>query len=309
MAIAIGIRDFKRIGKAIATNLIARLTPGAYVHMTGETGRGLGEETAEDVVAYFRECFDDYFAKLRIPPSEVEAYLAGKRLLEYGPGDVPGVAILMLAHGAASVVCVDRFPLLNNKPGNVAIVRALIGTLSDAQRRRVEHCLARADNCAGGWRPECLRYRVDASGLSRLRNEVDFIYSRAVLEHVNDLQATFADMKAALRPDGIAVHLVDLKSHGLHRGNPLDFLVWPQWLWHWMYGYKGVPNRWRADKYREALRYQEFEVRLMEPTALAEAGDLAAVRPHLASCFRGLNDEDLRWLGFWLICVPRKAAA
>jgi hypothetical protein len=309
MAIAIGIRDLKRIGKAMVTNLAARLTPGAYVHLTGETGRGLGVETVDEVAAYFRRCFDDYFAKLRIPPQEIEAFLAGKRLLEYGPGDVPGVAILMLAHGAASVVCVDRFPLLNNKPGNVEIIKALIATLTPEQASRIQDCLVKAGDCSGGWRSERLRYRIDADGLSGLCNEVDFVYSRAVLEHVNDLEASFADMKAAITPAAPVIHLVDLKSHGLHRENPLDFLVWPAWLWNLMYGYKGVPNRWRVDRYRDILRRQGFEVRLMEPTLMAANEDLAAVRPYLAAFFRDIDDAELRWLGFWLVCTHNKKAA
>jgi len=34
---------------------------------------------------------------------------------------------------------------------------------------------------------------------------------------------------------------------------------------------------------------------------LAEKTDMAAVRPYLAAPFRAISDEDLSWLGFWLV--------
>jgi len=227
MAIAIGIGDIKRIVKAMLTNLMARFSPGAYVRMTGETGRGLGEESVEDVVKYFIECFDAYFEKLNVAPQDIEQYLEGKSVLEYGPGDVPGVAILMIAHGAESVICVDRFPLMSLNPKNLQIIESLLATLNPDKRKRVDACCSVHGVYSSGVLPNKIRYVVDVNGLSGLENKIDLIYSRAVLEHVNDLEATFQDMNRALKSGGVAIHLVDLKSHGLHRENAPEFLVWP----------------------------------------------------------------------------------
>lgn len=301
MTIAIGRGDFKRIFKAVLTNLVACSSPKTYVRITGETGRGLGEETADDVVRYFIECFYAYFEKLNLGPDDIEGYLTGKSVLEYGPGDVPAVALLMIAHGAESAVCVDRFPLINLKPKNVKIMEGLLATLSFDKRKRVDECFSECGNYSSGILPHKMRYVVDANGLSGLENRIDFVYSRAVLEHVNDLGATFQDMKQAMKSDGLAIHLVDLKSHGLHRENQLDFLVWPAWLWHIMFSCKGVPNRWRVDQYRRLLLEQGFGVRLMEPTMLVDRNEIDAVRPFLAPQFKAVNDDDLSWLGFWVI--------
>lgn len=302
MTIAVGARDIKRIIKAVSTNLIARFAPGSYVNMTGETGRGLGEESVNDVANYFVKCFYEYFEKLKVPRAEIERFVAGKHALEYGPGDIPGVALLMIAHGAESVVCADRFPLMKLKPKNVQIIKLLLAMLTPEQRKRIEGCFSKPGDYTSGLLPEKIRYVVAAHGLSGLDNQADLIYSRAVLEHVNDLDATFSDMKRALKADGVAIHLVDLKSHGLHRDNPLDFLVWPAWLWTLMYGYKGVPNRWRVDKYRSILAEKKFDVRLMEPTLFADNEDIIRVRPFLAPQFQAVDEQDLRCLGFWVIC-------
>jgi hypothetical protein len=69
-----------------------------------------------------------------------------------------------------------------------------------------------------------------------------------------------------------------------------------------MYSGKGVPNRWRVDRYRRDLHEQGLDVQRLAPTTLADPADVAAVRPHLAEPLRGISEEDLAWLGFWLVC-------
>jgi hypothetical protein len=296
------MHDTKRVAKAVLTNQIAHFAPGMYMRLTGETGRGLGEESSGQVASYFRDCFDDYFSRLGVAPSEIGTFLSGKRVLEYGPGDLPAVALLMVAHGAESVVCVDRFPLMQLTEKNLAAINDLLSSLGAVERQRAESCFLRAGDPAAGFNPDRIRYRIYPSGLSGLRDEIDLVFSRAVLEHVNDLPATFADMHAAMKRDAIAIHQVDLKSHGLHQANPLDFLTWPDHLWRLMYSHKGVPNRLRVNSYRQILAQTGFNVISIEPTLLADPADVRAVRPALASPFRQVSDKDMRWLGFWLIC-------
>lgn len=292
----------QRVVQATLTNQIARYAPALYVRLTGQTGRGAGEVDLDEVGDYFQTCFEDYFEKLGVGKLDRAEYLRGKRILEYGPGDLPGVAIVMVAHGADRMVCVDRFPLVGMSPKNIQIAKIMLERLSLSLRDRAESCFRQAAQPESGFDPKFIDYLIRPSGLSGLVNEVGVVISRAVLEHVNDLPATFQDMYAALKPGGIAIHLVDLKSHGLHRQNPLDFLNWPTWLWSLMYSAKGVPNRLRANAYRDAVAQSGFELVSMTPTVLASPDDVRAVRPDLAKPFRGLPDDDLSWLGFWLIC-------
>lgn len=294
--------DVLRVARAVLTNQIARHAPGVYVRLTGQTGRGAAaEERVQDIAQYFRDCVDAYFEKLAVDPSGVGDFLAGKTLMEYGPGDLPGVAALMVARGAKKVYCVDRFPLVRLSEKNTGVLRLLIDGSHGIERDRLLSCLVDKTNPAAGFDPRRIEYVVRPSGLSGLRDAVDLVFSRAVLEHVNDLKATFDDMAAAMRNDATAIHLVDLRSHGLHRSNPLDFLAWSPRLWNLMYSEKGVPNRWRVDKYREVLNCQPVAVRVLEATRLASDADVMAVRAVLHKEFCGVNDEDLRCLGFWLV--------
>ena len=300
------VDDTIRALRALATNQIARFAPHAYLRITGQTGRGERQgETPSGIAEYFLKCFREYFEILGVETALVPEFLRGKVLLEYGPGDIPGVALLMVAHGAEKVFCVDRFPLLSLSPDNAAVMDALLNRLPPEMKARAQASVRRTDGRFLTLNPDRIEYLVRPSGLSGMRQEVDVVLSRAVLEHVDDLPATFADMEMSLRPGGAAIHLVDLKSHGLHRRNLLDFLSWPPRLWALMYSHKGVPNRWRVNYYRDVLRTSGLTVQLLAPMARAASADIAEVRPHLAAPFRGLPDEDLSWLGFWLVCKKK----
>lgn len=291
----------KRVVKAVISNQLARHAPGLYVRLTGQTGRGSGPESGEEVAEYFETCFKDYCFQWGIDSTQSVNWLRGKSLLEYGPGDVPGVALFMLAHGAERVTCVDRFPLVQNSPTHLRIIECILQRLDPDARSRAEACFNSPGEPASGLRRDRLEYLVRPKGESGLQDCVDFAYSRAVLEHVNDLASTFQDIYRALKPGAMTVHQVDLKSHGLHRENPLDFLTWPVWLWHLMYSGKGVPNRWRIDRYREVIEQAGLEVIHLESTLLAEPADIDEIRPYLARPFKALSDEELSWLGFWLV--------
>lgn len=295
------IKDASRAARAILSNLLASYAPAFYVRLTGQTGRGSAPESAQDIANYFRRCFDDYCEQLGLNLEQAQNWLRGQCLLEYGPGDVPGVALLMLAYGADKVICVDRFPLAQSTPKQIEVLEQLVEGLVGEAKQRVATCFYVAGDPRSGLRRDRLEYVIKPSGLSGLREAVDCIYSRAVLEHVNDLEATFKDIAKALKPGGITIHQVDLKSHGLHRENSLDFLTWPTWLWDLMYSGKGVPNRWRIDCYRRAIDTSGLKLQLLEPTLRAQPEDIAEVRPYLARAFKELPDEDLSWLGFWLV--------
>lgn len=67
-----------------------------------------------------------------------------------------------------------------------------------------------------------------------------------------------------------------------------------------MYSHKGVPNRWRVDRYRETLTRLPVTVSRLEPTDHTAASEVHAVRPVLAHPFRYVNDDDLAWLALRL---------
>lgn len=294
-------RDAVLFAKACATNLVARLAPALYVRMTGQTGRGSDDGDAASLADYFWRCFDDYRVQLGLSAEDYRAFLAGRRVLEYGPGDILGVALLFHAHGAEEVECVDRFPLERVSEFNAAVYRALIQGLPPALRERAAAAFVRTGDPSSGLRPEAVRYRVTPDGLAGRAGAFDLVVSRAVLEHVNSLEATLADIAKTLAPGGVSVHNVDLRSHNLDRDRPYDFLTWPEPLYRLMYSHKGFPNRWRPDVYRALLARSGLVVRSIEATGRLSPTDVERIRGRVAAPLRGASDDDLSWLGFWMV--------
>lgn len=294
--------------KAVCSNQLARFAPGLYVRLTGETGRG--DEAGDDdaVAGYFVRCFDDYFDALGVEAGARGDFLAGKSVLEYGPGDLLGVALLFYAHGAARVQCVDRFPLTRSSPRNLRIYRLLLDRLPAAARARAERAFVVPGDPASGFDPAAIAYTVTPDGLAGQPRAFDLVISRAVLEHVNDLPRTIADIAAALAPGGVSVHEVDLRSHGLDRYRVYDFLTWPDALYRVMYGRKGFPNRWRVDKYRELFARCGLRVRALRPTGTLTEEEIAPIATRLPAPLRGVSRQELAWLGFWAVLEPARAA-
>jgi SAM-dependent methyltransferase len=295
--------DALRACRAISTNQIARAAPRAYFRAVKDTGRGPSNESPEDLAQYCLRSVSDYERVLHSSVGDGARGIVGSRVLEYGPGDFLGVAVVLVAKGASDVTCVDRFPLFNDSSHNIAAYQAILAELRSDERQRAEQCFRTVGRPESGLDPARVCYEVQRSGLSGMRDAFDLVLSRAVLEHVDDLPATFRDMRGALRPSGRAVHLVDLSSHRLHRRNPLDFLTYPDWLWSLMYSHKGVPNRHRLDSYRDAIARTGLRITKMEASKTAPREWIEEVRPHLAPRFRGLTDEELACLGFWLVCT------
>ena len=294
-------KDLFRVFRAVVTNQLAAVATRPYLRLTAQTGRGSEEESPDQVANYFRQCFDKYLDIMGAGTGNANAFLTDKTVLEYGPGDIPGTALLFYAYGAKKVICVDRFPMIALSTKNISVLKELVDMLSGDPRERALSSLKTYGDHSTGFKDQSISYRVRKNGISGICGEADLVVSRAVLEHVNDLRASLQDIHDALRRDGMGIHLVDLKSHGLHQANPLDFLRWPAWLWRMMYSNKGYPNRWRVDRYRMILDSMKFSSVEIRPTAFAKLNEVNAMRPHLAPPFRHLSDDDLQCLGFWLI--------
>src|ERR1700749_4189313 len=121
-------RDVVLFVRASMTNLLARFP--LYVRLGNRSGRAAVNQPPRDVADYFRRCVDDYCAELGVDRS----FFAGKRVLEYGPGDCLGVALVLYAYGAASVHCVDQFPIYRATPHAAAVYREILDALDGDAR-------------------------------------------------------------------------------------------------------------------------------------------------------------------------------
>ncbi len=139
-----------------------------------------------------------------------------------------------------------------------------------------------------------VRYVVpwhDASQIERA--SVDMIFSQAVLEHVDDLDRTYAAMRDWLRPGGIMSHQIDFRCHGTAddwNGH------WTCSDLHWRLIRGGRPyliNRQPRSTHLDLLKRHGFELVYEQIRELPSVLD----RSDLAPRFRLLSDTDLTTSG------------
>ena len=127
-------------------------------------------------------------------------------------------------------------------------------------------------------------------------DSVDLVFSQAVLEHVEDLDATYAALFRWLKPGGVMSHQIDFRSHSLTRDWYGHWTV-PSWLWRLVKGRRPyLINRLPASAHIEVMRRQGFEIVQQLPQQSAPPS-----RNELASEFRGLSDDDLRTSALYVI--------
>lgn len=175
---------------------------------------------------------------------------------ELGPGDSLGVGLAALLSGAPRYIALDakshanpeqnlaifeelvdlfqqrapipddvEFPLVRPKledyrfPSHILSEDRLSSTLSES---RIESIRAAVQGHQS--REIALEYRAPWTDPSVVvSGSVDFLFSQAVLEHVDDLETTYKAMRAWVKPDGFLSHSIDFTSHNITRS----------WNGHW----------------------------------------------------------------------------
>ncbi len=240
-------------------------------------------------------------------------------IVEIGPGDNFGVALCLLAGGAAEVHAIDRY----------------VPERDEVAQRRIYEALARRpgfaalfDGPPGERTIRGLHYHPGTPAerfFHGATGRFDAIVSRAVLEHLYDPLAALDDMARALKPGGTMVHRIDLRDHGMFAGHhPLTFLTIPAWLYRPMTRASGRPNRVLMPAYRSWLarsgldgslrisrlagladEIEPVAIEALDPALLGRAVDqVRTIRTRLAEAFGTFDDESLAVSG--VVLVARK---
>jgi hypothetical protein len=143
------------------------------------------------------------------------------------------------------------------------------------------------------------------------KESVDFIYSQAVLECIDDLDNTYLAMCRWIKPGGLMSHTIDLKSHGLMK----------DWNGHWKFsrlewwltrGAKSfLVNRQPVSAHVRFHRIYGF--RILEKKSVISENKLDI--NSFSKEFRGLSEEDLTTSGVYILsekggtCDKREGAA
>lgn len=270
--------SWRRAGMAAPISAVAELGPGNSLG-TGSAAllSGVNRYYALDVVPYSKTSADLV---------EAIAGLYRRRV------DIPGE---------------DEFPELKPRldsyrfPHDVLANADLDASLAPERIRQVRLAVQRP----GGRQGDIIvQYFVPWNDSSVIEpGSVDAAFSQAVMEHVNDVDATYYALSRWLREGGYMSHQIDFRSHGLAT----------DWNGHWAYGgflfrmARGrrpyLLNRKPMSAHIGAIQRAGFEILDRLPVR----GDRGIARSQLAPPFRGMSEEDLSTSG--LFVVARRALA
>lgn len=260
-----------------------------------------------------------------------------RTVAELGPGDSLGIGLAALLTGAANLVALDVVHYAN-LGRNHAVLDALVDLLG--RRTRIpdaaefegifpplpshefpDHILT-AERLERALQPErvaaihrsldtqtpqdgvSVRYVVpwEEGGVVEAET-IDLILSQAVLEHVVDLQKTYAACAQWLRAGGVMSHVIDFRSHRMTR-NWDGHRQYPAWLWRVVHGARPyLLNRRPLSAHLAYLASSGFVVASVERDVREPTVERAA----LPREFRGDTETDRSTASAAI--VARRAAA
>jgi len=244
---------------------------------------GLFRHGAMDAPDYALKIFDMHLRRA-FPAGN----LAGKTILEIGPGDSLASAFIGKAYGAAGVVLVDVGAFATD---DLEVYRSLIAKLSE--RHLVVSDLENLTSTSDALKRCGATYLVSGvdSFLEIESASIDYIWSHSVLEHIpkKDLRRLFSELRRILKPDGVMSHNIDFQDHLQHSLNSLRFseLVWESKI---MRNAGFYTNRVRAHQMHGLIQSSGF-VKLKEGFGYWEKLPIPEASIH--ADFRNLDREEL----------------
>lgn len=246
---------------------------------------------AADVAGAIRVA-DGYVNQLPHGP----ASLVGRRVLELGPGYSLGTAVLLACHGARVSVA-DRYPVRWDPDYHPYFFHELLRELgrarADLDPGPIIRLLRRGDFhpdsvtwCQGG------AEELDRMGLD---GAFDLTLSNAVLEHVEDMPRSVANLARVTREGGFGIHQVDFRDHRDFE-RPLEFLTLDAEAFRAEFVARNgeCGNRVRHGRLAALLADNGLEMLEFHPNIFARPEYLRDVRPRLHADYAALSDEELR---------------
>ncbi len=285
----------------ITKNTLSRVAPRAMetvARLATVSGRGKGHEGA-GAARYFRAVADDY-ETLAQEIGLVEKgrdLFRGKAVLEVGPGNTRSLGLIAKLRGAKSYDGVDGY---DDQARSDRYLRTIYEPLLDLEGEtggypRAKELLANTQVHTGN------------DALRRSGRKFDLVVSRAVLEHVMDLDGLYAALRDVTTDDAVLIHKVDLRCHGVRFDTELDFLIFPDSLFRLMSSHSGdMPNRVRAPGYLGLGQRHGFALVYAGATHIVSDAEVTTMKPRLAPPYRDMPDSVLAVLGVWLVQVGPK---
>jgi SAM-dependent methyltransferase len=227
--------------------------------------------------------------------------LKGAVVSEIGCGDCFASADMMLGLGAKHVHLVEFLPL-DLTEGNRVALNILANNLELPNRGEL---LDKGNSLQ--LNPLKASYHRGLLESTKLPEQVDFLYSFDVLEHVEDLEGFFSYCGEVVRPGGVMLHKFDLSGHGLFEDPmpALDFQTFPKWLFDLIFvKYQRAVGHF-ADEFITSIEKHGFTDLKIIPIRTADPEYLDEIWPQLRKEARVRNREIVSLLD--LVVIAKKS--
>jgi hypothetical protein len=215
----------------------------------------------------------------------------GVTVLEIGPGETLGSAVLLACAGA-TVSVADRFLAPWDPEFHDPFYRALLAKV--ASRGEAYTAPIRRLLDTGTFGRDVVRcHPFAAEELWKIRDRFDVVLSNAVLEHVQSIETTAENLAAVTAAGGYGFHQVDFRDHRDFT-RPLEYLTMSRT------DFERIRQRtfceggcqWRVSTFGAAFEAAGFS-HTVSPNLMADPQYVRDVRPRLHPEFAGHTDEDL----------------
>ncbi len=226
---------------------------------------------------------------------------SGMRILEVGPGINYGAVMVLACHGMVPLVS-DRFLSAwqedYHRPFYEGLAREVARRDPAADVTPLRQLLA-----AGGYDERiitCVTASLEEMPLDD--NSIDMIFSNAVVEHLYNVDRSFAQLYRITRPGGFGLHQVDFRDHR-NFDRPLEYLLLEEEEFQRQFAaaLSEVGNRYRPAEVSAWIEAAGFEVLTFDATEHGDPDYVAEFLPRLRAAsrsrYRHLQAEDLHVLG------------
>lgn len=286
---------------------------------TSSTGITHTKKKLNESINYIKSVFDDYIKYGNLDFNRIK----GKKILEIGPGDNFGVALLFLAYGAKKVVLLDKYYAKRDDIQHIKIYKKLIDGLTVEQKDRVKSAINIANN----------KIKINKNKIELIYGisiekfnypiKFDLIISRAVLMLVYHVDEAFKKLDRLTVKRSKQIHKIDFRDLNIFStySHPLTFLTIPSIIWNQMSYFSNLPNRKLINYYKKKmieLNYnykiyithignkKEFKPHKLEIIKNKDYNEsdinvIEIIRPKLSKEFKKLSDKELLISGIFLV--------
>lgn len=193
-----------------------------------------------------------------------------KIILELGPGNSYLNAYYFIYYGAKKVYLIDKYPRMSTDRKQ-----------KDYEKEELNYIKEKfglSNNFFDENRNRIIFIQGDIANLT-LPDNVDFIYSNSVFEHIRNYMDVFKKLNLILNKGGYIWSYVDLRDH-YNTKIPYLFLKYGKFIWETFLTKEGVSytNRLRVDDWRKLFGTNKF--RILYEAAIGKKGDCSGIKVH-----------------------------